>query len=99
MDNLVQGQVWAAGKMTGAGVLVFQRGCVLARTGAGVYTITLDKEIDAAECTILATPNVAGDAAIGVVDTSDAVKTLNAFNTAGAATDTDFSFVILRNAL
>lgn len=83
--------VLAAGKVTGAtGASSTLFGAVPARTGAGVYTITMDQQVDSAFCCAIATL-VGGDGGrITITHTSDAVKTVNTFNAAGAAADVDF---------
>ena len=60
------------------------------RTGAGVYVATLAQAIPAANCKTDATVVGAADVAIAVAHTSDTVKTISTFNTAGAAADADF---------
>lgn len=68
-----------------------------ARTGAGVYTLTLTEPIDAAECAIIATLRGATvNQNITVAHTSDAVKTV-ATAIVAVATDADFDYVIIRN--
>lgn len=87
--------VIAAGQVDGAtGNADKVAGATPARTGAGVYTITLGQDVDATECVCLVTPG--GTAAIHAVctQTSDSVKTVRTFDAAGAAADADFSFVI-----
>ena len=69
---------------------VTSRNCVVARTGAGVYTITLGTGIDSTqlEARVVLTSATNGTT-WRLVDTSDTVKTLNVFSIAGnAATDT-----------
>lgn len=93
----VQGQVWAAAHVNADATVQFVRGCTVADGGVGIYTITLDKEIDAAECVLIATPRQGVDHTAVVVDTSDAVKTVRTYDgAAGAAADTEFSFVCIR---
>lgn len=79
------------------------RGVTPARTGAGVYTLTfpgLDANdrggIDAGECIGLATLRGGVDGALEIEHTSDTVKTVRTFNTAGAATDRDFDFILFK---
>lgn len=93
----------AFGKGTTAGGALslvggYQVGCVIARTGAGVITITLDPAVGfcvAGEymldffCNTLANVFVA-------VDTSDQVKTVTMQTAAGAATDGAFWFKVWR---
>lgn len=68
-----------------------------ARTGAGIYTLTLSEAIDAAECSIVATGRgSAGNSNIQVAQTSDTVKTVTAF-VAAVATDIDFDYIIIKN--
>jgi len=60
--------------------LAVQRGCVIARTGVGVATLTLDKELDANDCIVIVTARgAAGNSNVQVAHTSDAVKTISAF--------------------
>lgn len=82
----------------GTGAAVVARGCVTARTGVGVYTVTLDRDCDAADCVIQAT--LRGGAINGgilVTHTSDTVKTVNT-STAAAAADRDFDISVFRIA-
>lgn len=71
-------------------------GCaVTAHAAAGVYTITLDRPADEAECVTLVTPRTVG--LIGsVVHTSDTVKTVTFATAAGVNTDTAFDFAVFR---
>lgn len=91
-------QIHAAGRVatkgTGAGVA---RGCALARTGAGVYTLTLEVPLAAADGGVIVTPEVDNVAAI-VTHTSDTVKTIEtkALAAGQAATDSAFSFAVLK---
>lgn len=84
----------------GAGAVAFgQRGGVVARTGAGVYTITLDQPMDATECAVIVTVGVGAAAATDVharvVHTSDTVKTVTLETlVAGADTDADFCWAV-----
>lgn len=89
----------AAGRVIGAtGVSTNGYGAASARTGAGVYTLTLPGAgIAAASLVIQATPILAGALAnIVVSHTGDAVKTVETFNAAGGAADIDFHFAIWR---
>ncbi len=93
--------------ITGATVPL-TRGVIPARTGAGVYTLTFPGNnandrggVDAGEC--VSFQSLRGPAGGGGVDgsvllehTSDTVKTVRTFNTAGVATDRDFDFIILK---
>jgi hypothetical protein len=80
------------------------RGVAPARTGAGVYTLTFpggsanDRGgVDAGECVCLATLRFAGaQSEITVEQTSDTVKTVRTFDSAGQAADRDFDFVIMK---
>jgi len=78
------------------------RGCTAARTGEGVFTLTLDQpvnEIDAAECVLFANVETSGFAIVS--NTSDAVKTVRTFSmlatdASATAADRSFSFLIAR---
>jgi len=96
-DNKVLSQLLAACCVTGAtGVATAARGCATARTGAGVYTVTLDQPVDANESILLPnTTDGTGDFAVQAEHTSDTVKTVRTF-TAGAAADHDFSLAVLK---
>lgn len=79
-----------------AGALVAGRGVTPARTGAGVYTLTLDRPLDVNEGMLLFEIRTAAiDEPIRVVHTSDTVKTVSSFD-GGAATDCDFAVTVLR---
>lgn len=88
----------AAGKVTGAtGATTGKQGVVtVARTGAGVYTLTLvagSSGINANACLISLTLRESG--VIRYADTSDTVKTVSSFAVDGAtATDKNFDFII-----
>jgi hypothetical protein len=103
--NIAYVQDIASGTVTGGtGVALRARGCATARTGAGVYTITINPnnlagpELDFTESiskinSVGATPLTAD-----LVHTSDTVKTVTMRNDAGVATDGDFSFRLGRLA-
>ena len=93
----------------GALVLGFNVGCVLARTGVGVVTITLDPAVGFIDNVNPATALGDGYADVGMftngvgqytlVDTSAQVKTLSMFATAagaGAAAEGAFAFKLFR---
>lgn len=93
-DDLIH----AAASVVGAdGTAVKARNCVTARTGAGVYTLTVP-DIDATDCIVLATPRGAANVQLKVVHTSDTVKTISSVALAAgqAATDSDFDIVIMK---
>jgi hypothetical protein len=92
----------AVGSMQAAGPSLWEAGCLGARTGAGVYTVTLDEPSDSAACAILVTMRTGGIPCVAqVVHTSDTVKTINVFDSAtgGVATDSAFDFLVLRAPL
>jgi hypothetical protein len=80
-----------------AGAMNNQRGCVLARTGAGVYTATLDNPLNTVDGIILTSNGrgAPGNTNISVTHTSDTVKTISDFVIA-AATDEGFDFLALK---
>lgn len=86
------------GSVTGAtGAAVFTAGGVAtARTAKGVYTLTLDQQLDATQCVCFGTTRGAAGAAaeVAIAQTSDGVKTLSIIDNAGAAQDFDFDFII-----
>jgi hypothetical protein len=100
MQNNVETEVVAAGSVAANGTVVFARGGTLARSGAGIYTITLDKELAAAESAILVTSRTTPDVAFSVTHTSNLVKTINGtkIGAAGdhAATDCPFDVLCYR---
>jgi hypothetical protein len=87
--------IGAAGSVGTNGTAVWAAGAVSARTGAGVYTLTLDAPADAADCSILVTPRTTAQIGCYVVHTSDTVKTVHALLVA-VATDTAFDFAVIR---
>lgn len=92
----------ALGSVLAAGPELWTAGAACARTGAGVYTLTLDEAADAAACAVQITPRGAGTPVVAqVVHTSDTVKTVNLFDSATGATptDSDFDFLVLRAPL
>ncbi len=89
----------ADGTTNGAGF--FAKGCAIARTGAGRYTLTLDNgpnvgEADSTECVVLFTSETAAIVANFVTHTSDSVKTLSSDAAAAAATDTIGQVAVFR---
>lgn len=87
-----------------AGINVQARGCVIARTGAGTYTATLDASlgaghVSAAASRILAVATTALQG-ISVVKTSDSVFTITTWVGAGGpnvATDGTFDISVWRD--
>jgi len=92
--------VHSAGSVAGGtGAIVSGSGFASARTGAGVYTITLERQVEQSECQVIVTRRgTALRTYWAVAHTSDAVKTISALDSAGNALDTDFDFVILRTS-
>lgn len=87
----------AAGSVTGAtGAAVVARGAATARTGAGIYTITLDQACDSTECVLFFTSRTAAVVDFSYAHTSDTVKTLTTQTEAGVDTDADFDFIVVR---
>ena len=90
----------AYGAVTGAtGAILSGSGFASARTGKGIYTLTLDEPVDSTECSIKV--SVRGGAlgtTAQVAHTSDTVKTVTTGSAANAAADLDFDFCILRAA-
>jgi len=87
------------GSAAGAAAAFGERGAVVARTGVGVYTITLDRAIDETECAVIVTVGVGAGAATDlhprVVHTSDTVKTVTIETlAAGADVDADFCWAV-----
>lgn len=81
----------------GTGAKAAGAGFASARTGAGVYTLTLDQGADSAECAILVSRRgaaAAADGTFGVDHTSDTVKTVR-YTEAGVAADVAFDFAVL----
>lgn len=93
----------ASGSVVGAtGAAVNCRGAVPARTGAGVYTLTLDRPLNAGDGIVLITARGgAPTTAFGVAHTSDSVKTVSSVALAAgqAATDANFDFLVVRMAV
>lgn len=106
LEQNLRMQIVAAGSFqgsVGAGATAFgQRGGVVARTGAGVYTVTLDgnNAVDSTEGIVLASIKGATRGTISVVHTSDTVKTITIRDGAGApaAADLDFDWAVIRFA-
>lgn len=93
----------AAGSVVGGtGAALWTAGAAPARTGAGVYTLTLDQPSDTAACGILITPRAgaspAADITFVVAHTSAAVKTVR-MSKAGVPSDVDFDFLVLKAPL
>lgn len=91
-------QTMAQIKSAGAGFTSTVAGCVITRTGAGDYNMTLDAPLAAAQACY--TPCITGVAAsvaafaeaITVVDTSDTVKRITT-SVGGALADLNFSIM------
>lgn len=88
MSDGVKLHAFARGTIAGAALTVVrQQGAVLARTGLGVYTLTLDTPCPEADSDLTVTvdlisaPAAAVNATFGVAHT-DLVKTINVNNTA-----------------
>lgn len=88
----------AMGSIRGTdGATTMAAGCSVARSAAGTYNISLDDDVDATQCVIVASPRGANSAVIRAAHTSDTVKQLVAFVLAGTtAQDTDIDFMIFR---
>ena len=71
---------------------VTSRNCTVARTSAGIYTITLGTGIDSSQlkADVVLTTATNGTT-FKLVDTSDTVKTLNVFDVQGNALTDTFS--------
>ena len=67
-----------------------------ARSGTGIYTLTLEQEVDSTQCAVLTCVRGATEGYSFVAQTSDAVKTVKTVDNAGAVEDVDFDFVVLR---
>lgn len=76
------------------------RGCVIANTGVGIYTLTLDGGgADSAECQVDVECRFATALMACVIHTSDTVKTISFFDDGGLAADpTDFSVTVTKHA-
>lgn len=104
-SNYVDTSRIASGKGTTVGgalslVNGWQLGCVIARTGAGVLTITLDVAVGfavAGQYMLWFQCNTAGGLVPVTVDTSDQVKTITMQTAVGAATESAFWFELERN--
>ena len=72
---------------------------VVARTGAGVFTLTLPTGYGQARSRsmVYCAPRTSAAVFISVDDTASQVKTVRTFNSGGSATDEDFSFMIFEN--
>ena len=99
MDN-TRIELIAAGSCGSNGTAVVARGCAFARTGTGVYTVTLDKLLGAADALCFVTPRTTGDIAASLVHTTDTVKTVNmrSIIATPAAADCAFDVAIFRLA-
>ena len=93
--SLVQAAGHFQGSAAGAAVAFGERGGVAARIAAGIYTLTLDRNIDSQECAVIITIGIGAGAAADlharVQHTSDAVKTVT-IETLAAGVDVDANF-------
>lgn len=101
--DVVEVQDVAAGIVTGAGVTRRSRGCTIVRSAAGIYAITIDPnnlagpQLPQAESVSKVQPFGATDEIVAdLVHTSNTIKTVTLRNSAGADTDSDFSFRLSR---
>lgn len=98
--NNVLCEAEAGGSIGSDASTVCARGCSVVTGGTGIYTVTLDKALDAGECVILVTPRTAASTAASVVHTSTTVKTINmrVIDAVGshAAVAAAFDFLVLR---
>lgn len=111
-ENTQTAQIVCAGNIQANGTVRKQRGCVVVRTGVGVYTVTIDPVnpsllpaagqgnlsggIPAAEFLSEAQVVSAGEAYIQIANTSDTVKTVSIIDAADAPLDAQFEFVFKR---
>lgn len=97
MSINIPNSLQAYGSVNGTtGAKVSGAGFAPARSAKGIYTLTMDQAADAAECAVIATARSATQATLTCSQTSDTVKTVTAFDLAGAAVDVDFDFLMLR---
>lgn len=87
------------GSLGAGAVVIGQRGGVVARTGVGVYTITLDRALNQRRSAVIVTVGPGAAAATDlharVVHTSDTVKTVTIETlVAGADVDADFCWAV-----
>ncbi len=86
----------AYGSVSSTGATVSGAGFTASKAATGSYVLTLDEEVDAAECAILTTPRGTTPLVIAVSHTSDSQKQVSVYTTAGAAADGAFDFCVLR---
>jgi hypothetical protein len=88
----------AAANVVGAtGVAGRARNCAIARTGAGVYTLTVPADQSMLENELLITLNIHTLALTGSTNfTSATVLTISTVDAAAAATDADFDITVSR---
>lgn len=94
VSNLFQ----AMGSIGATGTVVWNKGALAACSGAGTYTLTLiaGQGIDATECACFVTGRGTAKTVFYVAQTSDTVKTVNAFDNANAALNSAFDWMICR---
>jgi hypothetical protein len=86
----------AYGSVVGAsGAKASGAGYTSARTGPGVYEVTLDQPADATESTCLVSLRGSVGGRIAADVASDSVRTVRTFDAAGAAADLNFDFAVL----
>jgi|SRR5271157_1643467 len=99
MAHKILFDVVAAGSCHSDGSANVARGCAFGRSGAGIFTLTLDKPIAATDGIVLCTARSTASIAFNVVHTSTSVKTINTYlGSTKAATDTDFDVIVARIA-
>jgi len=92
----------SAGSVSSLGAAVSGRGYVAAATAPGVYTLTLDQPVNAAQCAVIVTLEGAApgdDETVTVEHTSDTVKTVTISHTVIGVTSpvaSAFSFVVFQ---
>lgn len=87
--------IQAFGSVGPAGEEVFDVGAEGARSGVGIYTITLEAALAATAACIQITPRAAVFASASVAHTSATVKTVTVFDAAGAALDAGFDYLVM----
>lgn len=88
----------AFGSCGPAGEEVFDVGGESARTGVGVYTITLEQACAATECSVQVTPRSATFGQATVEHTSATVKTVRLWDDLGVALDCGFDYKVSRRS-
>lgn len=87
----------AMGSVNANGTTQYENGAKTTNIGAGLYNITMDGTgVDDTEMDLQVTIKGATAGFVTIASTSDTVKNVNTFSTAGAATNLAFNYMLFQ---